>query len=189
MGTGYFRNAGTTQRAGVEATLSARLGKLETYLRYQLLRATFESSLLLPGANHPDATATPEGDVIAVEPGDRIPGLPKHSLRVGADVTPIAGLSVGAWVNLDSSQYYRGDEANLLRPLPGYATLNARGSYELWSRVLLFVRVDNVLNAKFETFGLLGEADEVIPGAEDPRYAAPGPPLSAWAGLDFQLSP
>jgi iron complex outermembrane recepter protein len=189
VGTGYFRNAGTTQRAGVEATFSARLGKLEAYLRYQLLRATFESSLLLPGANHPDATPTPEGNVIPVEPGDRIPGLPKHSLRVGADVTPIASLSVGAWVNLDSSQHYRGDEANLLRPLPGYATLNARGSYELWSRVLVFVRVDNVLNAKLETFGLLGEADEVIPGAENPRYAAPGPPLSLWAGLDILLSP
>jgi outer membrane receptor protein involved in Fe transport len=189
VGTGYFRNAGTTQRAGLETTLSARLGPLDAYLRYQLLRATFESSLLLPGANNPDATRTPEGDVIPVEPGDRIPGLPMHSVRVGADVRPFARLSVGAWVNLESSQYYRGDEANLLRPLPGYAALNARGSYELWSRALLFVRLDNVLNARFETFGLLGDATEVIPDAEDPRYASPGLPRSVWVGLDFQLSP
>jgi iron complex outermembrane recepter protein len=189
VGTGYFRNAGTTQRAGLEATLSAQIRKVSAYVRYQLLRATFESSLLLPGANHPGATTTPEGDVIPVEPGDRIPGLPMHSLRVGADVTPFAGLSVGGWVNLDSSQYYRGDEANLLRPLPGHATLNARASYELSRRSLLFVRADNLLGAKLETFGLLGQADELIPGAENPRYASPGSPRSVWAGLDVQLSP
>jgi outer membrane receptor protein involved in Fe transport len=189
VGTGYFRNAGTTQRAGLEASASARLGMLDAYLSYQLLRATFESNLLLPGANHPDATTTPEGDVIPVEAGDRIPGLPMHSARIGADVAPLAGLSVGAWVNLTSSQYYRGDEANLLSPLPGYATLSARGSYALSRRALVFVRVDNVLNAKYETFGLLGEPDEVLPDAEDPRFASPGAPLSVWAGLDFQLSP
>jgi len=189
VGTGYFRNAGTTQRAGVEATFSARIGELDTYLRYQFLRATFESSLLLPGANNPDAMTTPEGDVIAVEPGDLIPGLPQHALRVGADIEPVQRLAVGAWVNLTSSQYYRGDEANLLPPLPGYATLNARGSFELSSWALLFVRVDNVLNAELETFGLLGEPDEVIPDAEDPRYASPSPPRSVWVGLDVQLSP
>jgi iron complex outermembrane receptor protein len=189
VGTGYFRNAGTTQRAGLEASLSARLGSVESYLRYQLLRATFESSLLLPGANHPDATATPEGDVIPVEPGDRIPGLPMHSARIGADVQPIARLSVGAWLALNSSQYHRGDEANLLRPVAGYVTLNARGSYELSSRALVFLRADNLLNSKFETFGLLGNAEEVIPGADDPRYASPGPPRSVWAGLDVQFSP
>ncbi|HTV25148.1 MAG TPA: TonB-dependent receptor [Polyangiaceae bacterium] len=189
VGTGYFRNAGSTQRAGVEATLSVRRGRLQAYLRYQLLRATFESSLLLPGANHPDASETPDGNVIPVEPGDRIPGLPVHSARVGADVEPVEHLSVGAWVNLDSSQYYRGDEANLLSPLPGYATLNARASYEVASRALLFARVDNVLNARYETFGLLGEADEVIPDAEDPRYASPGPARAVWVGLDLQFSP
>ena len=188
-GTGYFRNAGTTQRAGIEASMSARLGRVDAYLQYQLLRATFESSLLLPGANHPDATTTPEGDVIPVEPGDRIPSLPMCSLRVGADVEPVARLSVGAWINLDSSQYYRGDEANLLRPLPGYATLGARGSYELSSRMLVFVRVDNLLDTKLETFGLLGEADDVIPDAENPRFASPGAPRSAWAGLDIVLGP
>ena len=189
VGTGYFRNAGTTQRAGLEATVSARLGVLDAQLSYQLLRATFESSLQLPGANHPDATATPDGDVIPVEPGDHIPGLPMHSARLGADVHPSARSSLGAWVNLSSSQYYRGDEANLLSPLPGYATLNARGSYELSSLALLFVRVDNILSAKYTSFGLLGEPDEVLPDAEDPRFASPGPPLSVWVGLDVQLGP
>jgi iron complex outermembrane receptor protein len=187
-GTGYFRNAGTTERAGVEATFSARIGRVEPYLRYQFLRATFESSLVLPGGNHPDATSTPEGDVILVSAGDRIPGLPLHSARLGADLEPLDTLSLGAFVSLDSSRYYRGDEANLLRPLPGYATLNARASYDLSSFASLFVQANNLLNARFDTFGLLGQANEVIPGADDPRYASPGPPRSVWAGVDLELS-
>jgi outer membrane receptor protein involved in Fe transport len=187
VGTGYFRNAGTTQRAGVDASLSARLGRVEPYLRYELLRATFESHLLLPGAHHPDATQTEDGNVIIVEPGDRIPAFPMHSLRLGADVKPVAQLSLGASVNLVSSQYYRGDEANLLRPLPGYATLNARASYAVTSFASLFVRADNLLSSEFATSGLLGQPDEVLSNAEDARYTSPSAPLSVWLGLEAQI--
>jgi outer membrane receptor protein involved in Fe transport len=188
-GTGYFRNAGTTERAGIELALSARLGPFRPYLRYQLLRATFESSLILPGANHPDALSTPEGDVIIVSPGDRIPTLPMHSGRLGAEVDPIPGLSAGAWLVLSSSQYHRGDESNQLAPVPGYVSLNASARYELSSRTSLFVQASNLLDARFSTFGLLGQPDEVIPGAEDPRYASPALPRAVWAGVDLWLSP
>jgi outer membrane receptor protein involved in Fe transport len=188
VGTGYFRNAGTTQRAGLEAALSARFGRVEPYLRYELLRATFESSLVLPGDNHPNATETEEGNVILVEPGDRIPALPVHSARLGADVKPLDALSLGASAQLVSSQYYRGDEANLLSPLPGYATLNARANYDISSAASVFVRLDNVLSSEFETFGLLGDPSEVLPDAENPRFAAPSPPRSVWMGLEVQLA-
>jgi len=189
VGTGYFRNAGTTERAGVDASVTARLGRFEPYLRYQLLRATFESSLVLPGDNHPNATPTPEGDVILVEPGDRIPGLPMHTAQLGVDVQALDELLLGAWLQLDSSRYYRGDEANLLQPLPGYLALNARASYEISTFASLFMRADNLLGASFETFGLLGQADEVIPEATNPRFEVPAPGASLWAGLELQLSP
>jgi outer membrane receptor protein involved in Fe transport len=187
IGTGYFRNAGTTQRAGVEAALSIGLGAFEPYASYQLLRASFESELVLPGANHPDAIDTPEGGVIQVEPGDHLPGLPMHSARVGSTVTPVTELSFDVWAEINSSQYYRGDEANLLAPIPGYAALSARAAYQIVPEVSLFVRADNLLNAEFETFGLLGDAEEVIEGAEDPRFRVPAPPRAAWAGLEVQL--
>jgi len=187
VGTGYFRNAGTTQRAGLEASISARLGRVEPYLSYQLLLATFESRLLLPGDHHPEAMQSANGSVISVEPGDRMPGVPVHSARLGADVKPLPQLSLGAWLNLNSSQYYRGDEANLLRPLPGYVALNARASYDLSSLASLFLRADNLLNASFGTFGLLGQANAVLPDAEDPRFLVPSAPLSLWVGLDIQF--
>jgi outer membrane receptor protein involved in Fe transport len=188
VGTGYFRNAGATQRVGLEAGLSARLGSFEPYVRYELLRATFESNLVLPGVNHPNATASDEGPVIFVQPGDRIPTFPMHSARLGALLEPLDALSLGASVHLTSSQYYRGDEANLLSPLPGYATLHASAAYEVASVVSVFVRADNLLSAEFSTFGLLGQPDEVLEDAEDPRFTAPAPPFSVWAGLEVQIA-
>jgi iron complex outermembrane recepter protein len=187
VGTGYFRNAGTTQRAGVEATLSARLGRVQPYLRYQLLRATFESRLVLPGTNHPEATETEDGAVLFIEPGDRIPAFPMHSARLGTRLQPLDELWLDASVQVVSSQYYRGDEANLLSPLPGYATLNASAHYDLASFASVFVQANNLLSADYDTFGLLGEPAEVLEGAQDPRFTVPAPPISVALGLEVQI--
>src|SRR5262249_2160748 len=54
VGTGYFRNAGTTQRLGLEVSLSGRPHRVLGYFAsYTLLRATFETDLELPGTNNP----------------------------------------------------------------------------------------------------------------------------------------
>ena len=42
-GLGYFTNAGTTQRQGVETALRYRDEKLSTYINYTLTDATFRS--------------------------------------------------------------------------------------------------------------------------------------------------
>jgi hypothetical protein len=52
----------------------------------------------------------------------------------------------------------------------------------------VFVRADNLLSAEFSTFGLLGQPDEVLEDAEDPRFTAPAPPFSMWAGLEVQIA-
>jgi iron complex outermembrane receptor protein len=48
--------------------------------------------------------------------------------------------------------------------------------------VILFARVENVLDEDYETFGLLGEPKEVFPEFEDPRFLGAGPPFGAWVG-------
>ena len=74
-----------------------------------------------------------------------------------------------------------------MSPLPGYATLNARASYEATSSLSVFVRADNLLNTEYSTFGLLGQPDEVLTDAEDPRFAAPAAPRSVWVGLEVSI--
>ncbi len=57
-------------------------------------------------------------------------------------------------------------------------------------RVVLFLRVDNLLDTKYETFGVLAEIEielDEVPDAADPRFVSPGAPRSAFAGVRFQF--
>jgi len=193
VGTGYFRNAGETQRLGVEADLSAQLGVLELFASYALLIATYETALQLPGHAHPesipqgsDDDGDGEGGFIAVSPGDRIPGLPTHSARVGARVHPGERLVLGVSSRALSGQYLRGDEANLLSPLSGYVVVDANASYRLVDSLSLFIEARNVLDAEYETFGVVADPSEVIPALSTPRFVSPGPPLGIWVGVQLE---
>jgi outer membrane receptor protein involved in Fe transport len=122
-----------------------------------------------------------------IRPGDALPSVPRHNLK--ADLSVAAGrLSIGASATHASSQYLRGDEANLLPPIDGATVANLTGSYSFGSRVRLFGRITNLFNGDYATFGLLGEADEVLGDEfEDARFFSPGAPRAAWLGLEFSL--
>ncbi|MDH5674953.1 MAG: TonB-dependent receptor [Myxococcales bacterium] len=188
IGTGYFRNAGITQRLGFEAAASLRSGPLEVSAAYQLLAASFETRLGLPGDNHPDARIDDEGRaVIDVAPGDRLPGLPAHNLKLMAGVEPITGLTASIDARLASGQYHRGDEANLLPEVPGYLVVNADLGYRLLPELGLRLRAENLFNTEYQTFGILGDGQEVLDYADDPRFQGPAPPFGLWAGVELWL--
>ena len=49
-------------------------------------------------------------------------------------------------------------------------------------------RVTNLFGRKYETFGLLGEADEVLgDDYEDPRFLSPGAPRAGWVGVQVSF--
>ena len=65
-----------------------------------------------------------------------------------------------------------------------HAVLNARVEYHLSEGTLLYLTVNNLFNEEYETFGLFGEADEVLGSDfEDSRFLSPGAPRAAWLGL------
>ena len=78
----------------------------------------------------------------------------------------------------DSVQVLRGDESNQLDPVGGYTVLNLRTEYRFNEHISVFARVENVLGAKYETFGVLGEPEEVL---------GPGAPVGAWLGVKLEL--
>jgi outer membrane receptor protein involved in Fe transport len=51
----------------------------------------------------------------------------------------------------------------------------------------VFARVENVFDEDYETFGLLGEPDEVFENFADPRFLGAGPPRGAWVGVRIEL--
>ncbi len=180
---GYFDNVGDTRRRGVEVELRGTFGSVRWFANYSFVHATFEEPFVAPSPNHPEAT---DGE-LPVQPGDRIPGIPAHVLKLGADQELLAGLSVGADVTVNSGQFLRGDEANRLGPTDAFAVLNLRGEYRASERVSLFATVENALGTRYETFGLVGEPDEVFPDFEDRRFFGPGAPRGGWIGLTLQL--
>jgi outer membrane receptor protein involved in Fe transport len=61
-------------------------------------------------------------------------------------------------------------------------------SYALARNVALTARVSNLFDSEYSTFGLLGEADEVLgDDYENPRFLSPGAPRAAWIGLRFSF--
>jgi len=178
---GYFANVGETRRAGLELNLTGDAGeRLRWFVEYTHLDATFRNAFTAPSAHNP---AAQDGE-IEVAPGDRLPLVPDELLKAGVRVAVSAKLAVRADVLASSGSYYRGDEANLLGRLDGYAVLNLRAEYEIGEHAHLFASLDNALDRGYETFGVLGDATGVL-GATfaNPRFVGPGAPRAAWVGV------
>ncbi|HEY0230262.1 MAG TPA: TonB-dependent receptor [Dokdonella sp.] len=183
---GFFANVGDTRRQGIEASLSGTWldKRLDWYANYTYLEATYLTGFSENSANHPDAD---DDGLIFVRKGDRIPGLPRHSLKLGADFALTQALSIGGDVIANSGQYLRSDEANLLGETAGYALLNLRASYTFNEHFSVFARVDNVWDRRYVTFGTLGDPTDVYPSFDDSRFYGPGQPRAGWVGFRVAL--
>ncbi|HTT08536.1 MAG TPA: TonB-dependent receptor [Gammaproteobacteria bacterium] len=186
--TGFFANAGDTRRRGFELGLNGVQGKARWFLNYSYVDATFESNFTESSPNHPNAAAD---STIQVVSGDRIPGIPKHNVKLGADYALTPSLSIGGDVVYNSDQVLFGDEANQLKPLDGYAVVNLHGNYVINKHITAFASIENLFDTDYETFGILGEPDDVpfppFSSITDPRMASPGVPFGGWVGLKISL--
>jgi iron complex outermembrane receptor protein len=71
---------------------------------------------------------------------------------VGLAYRPWPWLTLAMDARWVSSQYLRGDDANRQPPLPGYWVANGVRDRPL-ARLQTFVRINNVLDNRYETFG------------------------------------
>ncbi len=149
------------------------------------MEATFASPLLLPSNAEVNDAAAEDG-TITVEAGDRLPGIPRHSLKVGVRQRLTTAWDVAVETVVGSSRIFVGDEGNDQAALDGYGIVNLRSSYRFERGVELFVRVENLLDARYATAGVLAELElylSEVPDAGDPRFIGPGAPRSAFAGV------
>ena len=176
---------GDTVRQGIEVSLSgSAFERLEWFLNYTYLKATFEENLALSSENNPAAV---NGEVF-VSPGDRIPLTPDGLLKAGLNFTASEKLSFGAALLNNEGMYFRGDEGNDFDQIPGYAVVNLRAEYSFGERATMFITFDNIFDRDYETFGLFGDPEEVLGvGFSDPRFLGPGTPRAAWLGLRLEL--
>lgn len=182
---GFFDNVGETRRQGIELNLSGDAGdKVAWSVNFTQLEATFRESFSVPSPNNPEAI---DGE-IAVEPGDRLPLIPERLLKAGLRFAPSERLTFGLDMINAAGAYFRGDEGNLAEKLDDYTLLNARMEYRFGEHASVFLTVDNLLDEEYATFGLFGEADEVLgDDFDDPSFLGPGAPRAAWAGVRVQF--
>lgn len=184
---GFFANVGQTRRQGFEASLSGKLfdNRVDWYANYTHLDARFLTPFSEISANHPDAD--PDTGLIEVEKNDRMPGLPENTMKIGGDYAFTPQFSAGCDIVYNSSQYLRGDEANLLSPIGGFAIFNLRAVYRIGTHVSTYLRIENVFNRRYDDFGVVGDASTVLPQFTDPRLLSPGAPRAAWVGVSVDL--
>ncbi len=189
IGTGFFQNAGDTQRMGLDADIRGRIDRVEWFASYGLVNATFESPLELPGNAEVNDATNNEGQ-LEVQPGDRLAGIPRHNFKAGVGIAVTRDWDVALESSVSSSRIFLGDEGNDQVPVDGYIVANLRSSYRLNDALELFVRIDNLFNTDYETFGLLAELEidlVEVPTADDPRFLSPGAPRSGFAGIRVQF--
>jgi outer membrane receptor protein involved in Fe transport len=182
-GEGHFQNITRTRRRGLEGTLDYEIAnRFSATAAYTWQRATFGVPIRIASRFHPGA----ERSEIAVASGDRLPGVPAHAgkLAVGAALTD--RLAVGASVRAQSGQFLRGDEANLLDRTRGFVVFNAHARRRLTDRLIAIVEAQNLLDARYYTFGVLGDPSPVADD-DDPRFLSPGAPRAVWGGVEIEF--
>lgn len=194
---GFFDNVSDTRRRGLEVELGQQIGALDWKLDYTLVDATFRDAFVISSPNHPlfgdDAASVPGAELIVgddklqVLPGRSIPGIARHQLNLALDWRVSSALRVGTDLNWRSGVYLRGDEINVLGRTASFAMVNLHGEYRFNGALAVFVRIENLFDVKYETFGLLGEPDEVFAEFEEPAFYGAGPPRGVWAGVRIRL--
>jgi iron complex outermembrane receptor protein len=194
--TGYFQNVGPTRRQGVEFNAATQVDRWSLNLRYSHIDATFRSTFV---ASSPNNSSADENGAITVRPGDRIPGIPRDSIKLRAEYEIDDRSGVAINVVYASSQYALGDQNNRddQGPLPAYTVVNLDARYQALPDLQLFMQINNVFDRRYQTVALLGAnvftgpdgsfgpAHGVAPERE--QFRASGAPCGIWVGLRYRF--
>ncbi|MGH8646972.1 MAG: TonB-dependent receptor domain-containing protein, partial [Gammaproteobacteria bacterium] len=177
-GAGFFTNAEETRREGMEASLMGQWGPVDWISGYSFIEATYESAETL--------ASVVDADGIAVEEGNRIPGIPRHNFKVGLDWAVTDFLSLGGTVIYASEQFLRGDDGNEFDTVDDYVVMNLHTKIAVGKHAELWARVDNVFDTDYEAGGTRNFNGFADPIAVE-RFLAPGAPRAGWVGVKLRF--
>jgi len=177
---GYFANIGGTLRQGVETALNYRWKDVTLRASYTYMYATFQSAFPL---NSFGPSYAANGGVENVTPGDEMPMIPRHRIKVGADWDVTSKARIGGDLLFVGAQRYVGDEANQNTKLPPYFTLALHASYKLFDNVEIYARGENILDRRYYLYGTYFDTQQLFQAFTDSRSVTPAQPLSVYGGV------
>jgi iron complex outermembrane receptor protein len=203
----FFDTIGDTRRQGIEFGFSGKVGIVDFSLNYGYTDATFQSNLVMVSPHNSSAAVISpddfdyyisvpydaEGrpmkaldDMIEIEPGDRMPGIPLHNINATLNFHLAPKWEFGINMIAHSSSFVRGNENNehrqggfdryygfdpgnsrdrlLLKGQPfkdsgsvaGYVIFNLKTRYQLTKGLSVFGMVNNLFDRRYATAGRLG---------------------------------
>jgi outer membrane receptor protein involved in Fe transport len=207
-GFGYFKNFGKTRRQGIELGVNVRTGRLSGGAGYTWLDATFQSEETIDGTGNStnDAGNGLEG-TIDIEPGNRIPLIPRHMFKAFADLQVVPKLSVDVDLIASSGVFARGNENNAHEPDetlylgPGstspYGIVHIGVRYDLTRWLQVIAQFNNVFDTEYCTAAQLQATGFTASGnyvarpfpavagefpIQQATFYAPGAPATFWIG-------
>jgi outer membrane receptor protein involved in Fe transport len=222
LGTGYFQNFAKTQREGFDADLGGRIGPVDFGLNWTFLEATYQSPAIVDGSANNTSDSALSGypgldGNLYVEPGDRIPLIPKQMGKAFAEYAATKKLVFDLNEVAISSSYARGNENNAYQSdgvyylgpgvSPGYAVTNFRAHYDLTKHFQLVLQIDNLFDRHYYTAAQLANTMLTAQGTVQTRpfpeyttgpdagnypvqsvtFFTPGAPRRAWAELRIKF--
>jgi outer membrane receptor protein involved in Fe transport len=187
-GLGYFSNFSKTRRQGLDLSAYTRIDQVDLRISYSYLQATYQAAGELFGGERE----------ITIKRGDRIAGLPEHTIKLNADWRVAPKWLVGGTVIATSNLVSQGNEDGQSEEGPanakvdGYLLLNMHANYSVTKGLDYFARLNNVFDRRYETYGLMsdslfnsaGVASSTV-GAS--RFVAPGAPRAILVGLHYRF--
>jgi iron complex outermembrane receptor protein len=189
QGRGFFQNVPETRRQGVELAAEYKSERWLAYAGYSYIDATYRFDGDIASPNNPLAD---DAGNVHVTSGNRIPGIPQHQFKAGADYWITPQWKLGADVVAVGKRLYVGDDGNQNPMMPAYAVVNLHTSFEVTKNVTLFGVVNNLFNRHYALFGTYFEPEGTskagLPIAlTDQRTEVPGAPFSIYGGIRVKL--
>jgi iron complex outermembrane recepter protein len=161
-GRAIFQNVDRVERTGLEASWRMQEDRFAAQVAYTLLHARFKESFVA-------------GEGRFVEAGNRLPGVPMHSLSSQLEYRIAPGLKTALEMRVDSKTYV--DDINS-DAAPGYAVFNLSGAKEFRAgpaKWVLYGRIDNLFGRDY--------AGSVIVNEGNGRFFEPAPGRRFFVGL------
>ena len=209
-GAGYYKNVGRTKRQGIDLGLTGNVDKFRWNASYSYVRATYDSDISFVSPSNSTEDLANDSAIYA-KPGDRIPSIPQHQLKLRGQYAITPDWNIGTNIVGYSSSYVWGNENNAHQSnatrcvanngncatgdgkVGGYFVVNLDTQYNIGGGWKAFAKAINIFDRDYNVSGRLAEtyfnnAGQFDGNEQKMLGLLPGAPRAGWIGLRYDFA-